>query len=1153
MAKKPPVHVVARKDGWAVVREGNDRATSVHQTQVEAGREGRDIARRNETGFMLHGKDGRIREHNDYGSGQRPQEGLPTGQAMKNYAPGTHALGESTTDEKGQTVQRTMDEQGDVVESAFDTEGNVVGESPAGSVDDLPEAEDYEEITDEEGITKRIVEDESGTLIEVQIGPDGRVLDLQIPPSTEKIEETTQQVGQAAQGAQDGAGRVADQAQAPTGQAAGQAQDDAGGATRQERDTAGQATDQADQAAQGAAGQQAQDAAGQVTDQDQGSAGQAAGQDAPEGQATAARATRQGNGDSQQNGEQAGGQEPNATPAAKRKAEELGADLSRTEGTGSGGRVTVKDVTSTTEEAQERVTGRDQRQGEEQGAEEQGWEAEGGAGNAVGQATGQAVQGAQDAAGQATEQVQDTARRVTDQAQGVVGGLAGGDRQDDGEGQEGSREASGQGTDRAGQAAQDTDGQNADQAQDATGQAADRAQNDNAGRATEQAQDRSGRGADQDQSPAGKSAGQASSGGQDTDEQSARRVTGSRRQDWERAERQEPNATPAAKRKAEEMDVDLYQTEGTGSDGRITAKDVTTMAGGAQERAASGTPQQGEERQAEEKDQEAEGDVQDAVSQTAGQAAQGLQDTTGQVSAHAQDLVGGLAGENQQGEGEDRGDSKETAYQAAEQPRQAARGMQDTARQSVGRVRDTVGGAPDGATQQARDVIGQDTRRDDQEPGRGGGQQQAGDGQEPDDTDAAKRKAEEKGVDLAWVEGSGAQEQITDDVTDHSELAKGGVAGEQRAVGRAEQAAQGERGAAGRTEEASQAGRRAEDTVVGSTFGDAERSAGRTRRTATDGRIDGVRHGGISDDRVNNEEEVRGMTDKGRDDDSFETIAKGYAGYEVRDRHGESLGKVEQLFLDKDDRLEYIGVGFPGGRAVLIPFDVIRDEGRRRMVVSRSKSLVGRGPTVGDDEEATPGLEERVRSHYGLPIRPGIEDRSGHDALLTEGQAETEDEVSAAANSGIRVGDTESGEFREHDPGDEGVGQSGGSDLEDEDELRVQRSEEELRAGTREREAGSVNVRKTVRTDRERIEVPIRREEVTVERVPTSGESTGIQIGEDEVSVPVVEEEVVVEKRPVVKEEVRVRKGVVEDTETVEEDVRREEVEVDDRTKRRTR
>jgi stress response protein YsnF len=43
-----------------------------------------------------------------------------------------------------------------------------------------------------------------------------------------------------------------------------------------------------------------------------------------------------------------------------------------------------------------------------------------------------------------------------------------------------------------------------------------------------------------------------------------------------------------------------------------------------------------------------------------------------------------------------------------------------------------------------------------------------------------------------------------------------------------------------------------------------------------------------------------------------------------------------------------------------------------------------------------------------------------------------------------------------------------------------------------------------------------------------------------------------VEKRPVVKEEVRIRKEVVEDTEVVEEDVRREEVEVDDQSTRRS-
>ena len=151
---------------------------------------------------------------------------------------------------------------------------------------------------------------------------------------------------------------------------------------------------------------------------------------------------------------------------------------------------------------------------------------------------------------------------------------------------------------------------------------------------------------------------------------------------------------------------------------------------------------------------------------------------------------------------------------------------------------------------------------------------------------------------------------------------------------------------------------------------------------------------------------------------------------------------------------------------------------------------------------------------------------------------------------GMSMGDTESGEFREHDRNQEGVSQPG-SDLQDEDELRVQRSEEELVAGTREREAGALKVRKRVRTDRERVEVPTRREEVSVERVPVSGEATEAQIGEDEVSVPVVEDEVVVQKKPVVKEEIRVRKDVVHKRQIVEEDVRREEVDIEDDTRRR--
>jgi uncharacterized protein (TIGR02271 family) len=122
-----------------------------------------------------------------------------------------------------------------------------------------------------------------------------------------------------------------------------------------------------------------------------------------------------------------------------------------------------------------------------------------------------------------------------------------------------------------------------------------------------------------------------------------------------------------------------------------------------------------------------------------------------------------------------------------------------------------------------------------------------------------------------------------------------------------------------------------------------------------------------------------------------------------------------------------------------------------------------------------------------------------------------------------------------------------------EEDLRVRRLEEDLSAGVRQREAGSVNVKKNVRTEREEVLVPKRREEVEVERMTAEGgeEVTGVEIGEDEeFVVRVYEEEVVVSKRVVLKEEIRLRKRVVWEEEVVEVDLRKEEVEIDDRTPR---
>ena len=281
--------------------------------------------------------------------------------------------------------------------------------------------------------------------------------------------------------------------------------------------------------------------------------------------------------------------------------------------------------------------------------------------------------------------------------------------------------------------------------------------------------------------------------------------------------------------------------------------------------------------------------------------------------------------------------------------------------------------------------------------------------------------------------------------------------------------------------------------------------------------------------------------------DRLTAIEDRYASYTVYDPDGDKIGKVDDLFVDENDQPEYIGVkmGLLGTRSTLIPWQMVEVHAAdSTLIVSADDGHVKDGPTFDDDKEITPEFEREVYSYYGLQQSGSTEDRGSYADYSSETTGES-------AGPGMSMGDTDSGEFREHPPQQEGVSGEGAEDLEDEDELRVQRTEEELAAGTREREAGSMRVRKRVRTDREQIEVPTRHEEVSVERVPVEDEATEAEIGEDEVRVPVTEEEVVVEKRPVAKEEVRIHKDVVEDTETVEADVRREEVEVEDDTERR--
>lgn len=275
------------------------------------------------------------------------------------------------------------------------------------------------------------------------------------------------------------------------------------------------------------------------------------------------------------------------------------------------------------------------------------------------------------------------------------------------------------------------------------------------------------------------------------------------------------------------------------------------------------------------------------------------------------------------------------------------------------------------------------------------------------------------------------------------------------------------------------------------------------------------------------------MTEGNRDEQHIPLVER-YSNHQVLDRFGDKIGKVDDLFVDEHDELEYIGVKMDalGTSTTLIPAELVHLDDQQPVVgVLAEKETVKGGPAFDDDQEITSEYEARVRAYYGLGPSPDRAEQGSYGAYYSD--ADTE-----AGSQGPAPGSASTGKR------DLGHG-------EDEGELSVGRSEEELEASVREREAGGVTVRKRVRTDRERRIVPKRREEVKVERVPVEGEASETQIGEDEIRVPIIEEEVEVTKRLVQKEEIRIRKESVEEEEVVEEDVRKEEVEVDDDSKRR--
>ena len=94
--------------------------------------------------------------------------------------------------------------------------------------------------------------------------------------------------------------------------------------------------------------------------------------------------------------------------------------------------------------------------------------------------------------------------------------------------------------------------------------------------------------------------------------------------------------------------------------------------------------------------------------------------------------------------------------------------------------------------------------------------------------------------------------------------------------------------------------------------------------------------------------------------------------YSVYDAHYERIGRVDDVFLDEQDAVSYIGVqmGFFGTNSTLVPVEIVRVNDRRRLIeVAEEAETIKHAPHFGHEETVSPELEDRVRTYFGLEPR----------------------------------------------------------------------------------------------------------------------------------------------------------------------------------------
>jgi uncharacterized protein (TIGR02271 family) len=240
-------------------------------------------------------------------------------------------------------------------------------------------------------------------------------------------------------------------------------------------------------------------------------------------------------------------------------------------------------------------------------------------------------------------------------------------------------------------------------------------------------------------------------------------------------------------------------------------------------------------------------------------------------------------------------------------------------------------------------------------------------------------------------------------------------------------------------------------------------------------------------------------------------VGKGVVGSE-----GEKIGKVEEVYFDTDsEQPEWVSVttGWFGGHRSLVPLAEANDDGDDLRVPYVKEQVQG-APHYDPGKELSEEDEGDLFRYYGVAV---------------SGQAPTRPETDVSAR---------------HDTDGRDVSGPTTDDA-------MTRSEERLHVGTERVETGRARLRKYIVTENVQTTVPVSREEIRVEREPITdanrdAATSGPDLSEEEHEVTLTAERPVIGKETVPVERVRLGKETTTEERQVTDQVRKEQIELDD-------